>query len=55
MTLTLDPALAGDSTSINYIFQIFSGLVTLDNDLQPVADIAERWEVSDDNLVILSI
>jgi oligopeptide transport system substrate-binding protein len=48
---TLDPALAGDSVSINYIFQIFSGLVTLDNNLEPVADIAESWEVSDDNLV----
>lgn len=48
---TLDPALAGDSTSINYIFQIFSGLVAFDDDLQPVADIAERWEVSADNMV----
>jgi oligopeptide transport system substrate-binding protein len=48
---TLDPAQAGDSVSINYIFQIFSGLVTLDNDLEPVADIAESWEISNDNLV----
>ncbi|MDD4923339.1 MAG: peptide ABC transporter substrate-binding protein [Dehalococcoidales bacterium] len=48
---TLDPALAGDSTSINYILQIFSGLVTFNDDLEPVADIAESWEVSDDNLV----
>jgi oligopeptide transport system substrate-binding protein len=48
---TLDPALAGDSTSINYVSQIFSGLVAFDEELEPVADIAERWEVSDDNLV----
>ncbi len=48
---TLDPALAGDSTSINYVLQIFSGLVAFNDDLEPVADIAERWEVSVDNLI----
>jgi oligopeptide transport system substrate-binding protein len=48
---TLDPALAGDSTSINYILQVFSGLVAFNDELEPVADIAERWEVSEDNLV----
>jgi oligopeptide transport system substrate-binding protein len=48
---TLDPALAGDSVSIDYVMQIFSGLVALDDNLEPVADIAESWEVSDDNLV----
>ena len=48
---TLDPALAGDSVSINYVFQIFSGLVTLNDNLESVADIAERYEVSGDNLV----
>ena len=48
---TLDPALAGDSTSINYILQIFSGLVTFDNDLEVIADVAESWEVSHDNLI----
>lgn len=48
---TLDPALAGDSVSINYVLQIFSGLVTLNDDLEPVADIAASWEVSDDNCV----
>jgi oligopeptide transport system substrate-binding protein len=48
---TLDPALAGDSVSIDYVMQIFSGLVALNDNLEPVADIAESWEVSDDNLV----
>jgi len=48
---TLDPALAGDSASIEYITQIFSGLVRLDDDLEPVPDIAEGWEVSPDGLV----
>ncbi len=46
--LTLDPALSGDATSHNYILQIFSGLVRLDDNLEPAPDIAERWEVSED-------
>jgi len=46
--LTLDPALSGDMTSHNYILQIFSGLVRLDDDLKPAPDIAARWQVSPD-------
>jgi oligopeptide transport system substrate-binding protein len=45
---TLDPAISGEATSHVYIMQIFSGLVRLDESLEPVPDIAERWEVSDD-------
>jgi oligopeptide transport system substrate-binding protein len=45
---TLDPALSGDNTSHQYIIQMFSGLVRLDNDLQVSGDIADHWEVSDD-------
>ena len=45
---TLDPALSGDMTSHNYIMQLFSGLVHLDDNLEPAPDIAERWQVSDD-------
>jgi oligopeptide transport system substrate-binding protein len=45
---TLDPALSSDSNSASYIIQIFSGLVRLDEDLEPAPDIAERWEISDD-------
>ncbi|MCL2281322.1 MAG: peptide ABC transporter substrate-binding protein [Dehalococcoidia bacterium] len=48
--LTLDPALAGDSTSNEYIMQIFSGLVRLDDSLEPVPDIASNWHVSSDGL-----
>jgi len=48
---TLDPALAGDSASIEYITQIFSGLVRLDDELEPVSDIATHWEISPDGLV----
>jgi oligopeptide transport system substrate-binding protein len=46
--LTLDPALAGDSTSNNYILQIFSGLVRLDDTLTPVPDLAQSWVISPD-------
>lgn len=48
---TLDPALAQDSTSAEYILQIFSGLVTLDKSLKIQPDLAERWEVSPDGTV----
>ena len=48
---TLDPALAGDAYSNSYIAQIFSGLVSLDGSLEPVADIAESWDTSPDGIV----
>jgi len=37
---TLDPATSAEANSIEYILQIYSGLVTLDKDMAPVADIA---------------
>jgi len=46
--LTLDPAVSGEMTSHGYIVQLFSGLVRLDDNLEPAPDIAQRWEVSDD-------
>jgi oligopeptide transport system substrate-binding protein len=48
---TLDPALASDATSAQYIVEIFSGLVTLDPELAVVPDIASGWEISDDGMV----
>ncbi len=45
---TLDPALSGDATSHAYIVQIFSGLVRLGDNLEPVPDIAQQWELSPD-------
>ena len=45
---TLDPALSGEMTSHSYILQLFSGLVRLDDNLEPAPDIAERWQISDD-------
>lgn len=43
---TLDPALASDATSSEYILQIFSGLVRLGDNLTPVPDIAQGWDIS---------
>jgi oligopeptide transport system substrate-binding protein len=45
---TLDPAQVNDTNAGEYIAEIFSGLVALDQDLKVVPDIAERWEVSTD-------
>jgi len=45
---TLDPAVVGDMTSGEYIMQLFSGLVCLDNNLELAPDIAQSWQVSDD-------
>jgi len=46
--LTLDPAVSSEMTSHGYVMQLFSGLVRLDDNLEPAPDIAERWQVSDD-------
>ncbi|MFC1990276.1 peptide ABC transporter substrate-binding protein [Chloroflexota bacterium] len=45
---TLDPAVSGEARSHQYIMQIFSGLVRLDDNLEPAPDIAQEWKVSDD-------
>jgi ABC-type transport system substrate-binding protein len=42
----IDPALANDASSTFVIRQIFSGLVTLDQDLQVIPDLAEGWKTS---------
>jgi oligopeptide transport system substrate-binding protein len=46
--MTLDPALTAESLSGMYIFQIFSGLVRLDDNLQIAPDIARSWDKSTD-------
>jgi len=48
---TLDPHLTQDATSAEYIVEIYSGLVTLNPDLEVVPDIAKSWDVSDDGTV----
>jgi len=47
---TLDPALSGDSTSHEFITQIFSGLVKLDENLEVTGDIAREWNIASDGL-----
>lgn len=46
--LTLDPALARSSTSLTYIVEIFSGLVSFDPELNLTPEIAKSWEISSD-------
>jgi ABC-type transport system substrate-binding protein len=44
---TLDPALVQDSTSHQFVSLIFSGLVTLDSDLQVIPDLASSWDIDE--------
>ena len=48
---SLDPHLTTDATSAQIIVEVFGGLVTIDKDLNVVADLAESWDVSDDGRV----
>ncbi|MFQ5872958.1 MAG: ABC transporter substrate-binding protein [Dehalococcoidia bacterium] len=45
---TLDPALTSDTTSATVVVEVFSGLVSIDEQLNIVPDIAEGWDISDD-------
>jgi oligopeptide transport system substrate-binding protein len=45
---SLDPALARDATSLEYIVEIFSGLVAFDPDLNLKPEIAQSWDLSAD-------
>lgn len=47
--LTLDPALSQEIGSHTYIMHIFSGLVSFNQELNLIPDIAERWELSNQN------
>ncbi len=45
---TLDPALVREVTSVNYVCEIFSGLVGFDPKLKLTPDIAQSWKISED-------
>jgi oligopeptide transport system substrate-binding protein len=45
---TLDPALVQDNASAQYVVHIFSGLVTLNGDLEIVPDLATGWSLEDE-------
>ena len=47
---TLDPHITTDATSAQIIVELFGGLVTIDPDLNIVADLAESWDTSLDGL-----
>ena len=47
---TLDPHLTTDTTSSFVVVELYSGLVTLNTDLELEPDLAERWEISSDGL-----
>jgi oligopeptide transport system substrate-binding protein len=49
---SLDPGLASDTTSSNILQNIMDPLVKLDEDLNPVANLAESWEVSEDGKTV---
>ena len=49
--MTLDPAISNEMTSHTYVMQIFGGLVRLDDKLETVPDIAERWQKSQDGKI----
>ena len=47
---TIDPALMSDTSASEYVVELFSGLVTLNHQLQIVPDLAESWDISKDGL-----
>ena len=49
--LLLDPAIAQESKSIQYIAQIFSGLVSFDADLVLTKELTQDWTISGDRTV----
>lgn len=49
--LTLDPAQTVEAFTIQYVAQIFSGLVALSPSMEVIPDLAESWEVSADGTV----
>jgi ABC-type oligopeptide transport system substrate-binding subunit len=50
--LSLDPGLARDRTSANILLNVMDPLVKLGDDLEPRANLAESWEVSEDGKTV---
>ena len=49
--LLLDPAIPNESQSIQYIMQVFSGLISFNKDLVLVPELASKWSISEDGTV----
>ena len=52
---TLDPRLARDTTAYRTVNLIYSGLVHLTPDLEPVPDLAESWDSPDPNTIVFTL
>ncbi|MBO6900034.1 MAG: ABC transporter substrate-binding protein [Rhizobiaceae bacterium] len=52
---TLDPRLARDTTAYRSVNLIYSGLVHLTSDLEPVPDLAESWESPDPKTLVFTL
>lgn len=50
---TLDPHKVVDAVSVEYVMEVFGGLVTINPDFVPCPDLAERWEVAQDGTVYI--
>ena len=48
---TLDPHLVTDTTSAGLVVELFSGLVSLNSDLDIVPELAESWDISGDGKI----
>jgi len=48
---SLDPALVQDMTSHRFVSLIFSGLVTLDSNLEVIPDLASSWDIDETGTV----
>ena len=46
--ITLDPAISSEMTSHTYVMHIFSGVVSLNAEMEVAPDIAETWQQSED-------
>lgn len=49
--ITLDPAVSQEMRSHFYVVHIFSGLVSLDENMKVAPDLASRWDISEDGKV----
>ena len=52
---TLDPHLTSDTTSAGIVVEVFSGLVSLNTDLQIIPDIAENWTIENGTIYTFTI
>ena len=52
---TLDPHLTSDTTSAGIVVEVFSGLVSLNTDLQIIPDIAENWTIENGTVYTFTI